>query len=270
MPNTIILSYNITMSEITNIEAIILDKDGVFVNFHKLWLRMIAYRAQLIAERSAETSEMLIKIRTNCIRAMGIDEDDEAIDPFGPCSLPAQEVRVALATALFITCNEVDPTYSWSSAFRTVDESMDQAKTELSLVDLSEPIPGSIEKIKDLVKSGFKIAVFTSDSTENINATLEKFGIKNLISGIQAGEVKTQALYEDLCSSLGVKPENTLLVTDSPIDLKVAHDAGAKTVAVLSGVIEEGSASSMTKGIAHQVINSLAELEISYPKKVKA
>jgi hypothetical protein len=151
-----------------------------------------------------------------------------------------------------------------------VDESMDQAKTELSLVDLSEPIPGSIEKIKDLVKSGFKIAVFTSDSTENINATLEKFGIKNLISGIQAGEVKTQALYEDLCSSLGVKPENTLLVTDSPIDLKVAHDAGAKTVAVLSGVIEEGSASSMTKGIAHQVINSLAELEISYPKKVKA
>ena len=258
------------MSELTNIDAVILDKDGVFVNFHKLWLRMIAYRAQLIAERAAETSEMLIKIRTNCIRAMGIDEDDEAIDPYGPCSLPAQEVRVALATALFITCNELDPTYSWRTAFMVVDESMNQAKNELSLVDLSEPIPGSIEKIQDLAKSGFKIGVFTSDSTENINATLEKFGIKNLISVIQAGELKTQALYEELCQNLGVNPSKTLLVTDSPIDLSVAHNAGAKTVAVLSGVIEASSASSMTKGIADQVIQSLAELNISNPKKVKA
>jgi phosphoglycolate phosphatase len=257
------------MSDFTNIEAVILDKDGVFVNFHKLWLRMIAYRAQLIAERAAETSEMLVKVRTNCIRAMGIDEDDEAIDPFGPCSLPAQEVRVALATALFITCNEVDPTYKWKTAFLTVDESMEQAKSELSLVVLSEPIAGSIEKIKDLAKSGIKLAVFTSDSPENINSTLDKFGIKELFSEIQAGEVKTQALYEELCTRLGVKPEKTLLVTDSPIDLKVAHDAGAKTVAVLSGVIEQAHAASLTKGIAHQVIPSLADLDLTNKKKVK-
>ena len=59
-------------------------------------------------------------------------------------------------------------------------------------------------------------------------------------------------------------------MSDSPIDLSVAHSAGAKSVAVLSGVIEAGSADSMTKGIADQVIQTLAELNISYPKKVSA
>lgn len=256
------------MSDLSKIEAVILDKDGVFVNFHQLWLRMIAYRAQLIAERSSDTSEMLVKIRTACIRAMGIDEDDESIDPFGPCSMPAQEVRLALATALFITCNEFDPTYKWETAFAVVDASMEQAKSDLSLVDMSEAIPGSIEKIKELADAGFKLGVFSSDSEENIKATLTKFGIKKLIQEIQAGEIKTQKSFEDLCARMGVKPGKALLVTDSPIDLKVAKEAGAYTVAVLSGVIEESSAASLTKGIADEVISSLKDLVIK--KKVKA
>jgi hypothetical protein len=50
-----------------NIEAIILDKDGVFVDFNKVWLRIIAYRAQLIAERAANTSPELATIREACL-----------------------------------------------------------------------------------------------------------------------------------------------------------------------------------------------------------
>ena len=258
------------MKNFSNIEAVILDKDGVFVNFQNLWLRVIAYRAQLIAELSCDTSPTFAKVRAACIRAMGVDEDDETVDPMGPSAMPADFVRLALATALYINKNDEDPSFSWSQAFRIVDESMKITREDLNIVEMSEAIEGSVEKIKELVKAGFKVAVYTSDAEAHATATLEKFGITKEISALQAGELKTETNYRSLCAKLKVKPENTLLVTDSPIDLQAAKDAGASTIVVFSGVIDKLLHQSLFKGLADEALDSLADLDLKSLTKKKA
>lgn len=252
-----------------NIDAIILDKDGVFVNFHKLWLRVIAYRAQLIAEMSADTSEMLVKVRTACIRAMGVDEDDEDIDPYGPCSMPISCVRLALATSLFITKNETDPNYKWQEAFRIIDAALKEAKVNLNTVELSEEIPGSLKKIQDLSES-FKLGVYSSDSENNVKETLKKFKIEKCISTIESGMAKNKESYEEICKKLKVKAENTLIITDSPVDIKAATAAGAKTVLVLSGIMPEDTNLESLGIEPDMVIDSLADFEFDSKKKVAA
>ncbi len=261
------------MTTFSNIDAIILDKDGVFNNFHKVWLRVIAYRAQKIAELSAETSEALEKIRTACIRAMGVDEDDETIDPYGPCSMPLANVRLALATTLFLIQNEANPTYTWLMAFKTVDDAIAEAERELSVVELSESFPGAIDAINDLAKTGLKLAVYTSDGVENTKQTLEKFKIAKNIEATQAGNVKTTDLYIELCKHISVKPENTIMITDSPHDLGIAKAAGAKTILVLTGIISPDMSLDGIQDKADMVINSIADLDIDKisgaKKKVK-
>ncbi len=258
------------MQEFSDIEAVILDKDGVFVSFDNLWLRIIAYRAQIIAEESAETSPMLVSIRNACIRAMGVDEDTESIDPDGPCAMPEADIRTALATALYITKIEHDPSYKWKQAFTTVDSCIARAHQDLNHAEMSEPISGSVEKIKELSEQGFKLGVFTADDEQNAEAALEKFAIKDLFSGMQAGEFKTSDNYSALCKRMSVDPKKTLLVSDSPHDIKVAKEAGAKTIAVLSGVVEESKAEESFADHSDSILKSLAELKLDGKKKVVA
>jgi phosphoglycolate phosphatase-like HAD superfamily hydrolase len=243
-----------------NIEAVILDKDGVFNDFHKVWLRIIAYRAQQIAELSSETSEMLVKIRSATIRSMGVDEDDETIDPYGPCSMPLANVRMALATALYLTKNELDPNYKWQTAWVVVDRAIEQTSNDLSIAELAETFPGVIEKIKELAASGLKLAVYTSDSEENSETCLNKFGIKKLIKANKGGEIKTASGYKELCKRIKVDPSKTIMVTDSPHDLRIAKEAGAKTILVLSGVTRPEENISHIENLFDMVIDSLADL----------
>jgi phosphoglycolate phosphatase-like HAD superfamily hydrolase len=257
------------MRSFDNIDAVILDKDGVFVDFQKLWLRVIAYRAQLIAEMASETSEMLAKVRAACIRAMGVDEDDETVDPIGPAAMPAEYVRLALATALFLCKNESDPSFTWSHSFSIVDESMQKTRTDLDIVEMSEAIEGSIEKIQEIHGSGLKLAVYTSDALEHAEAAVKKFGIENQIMAIQAGEIKTAKNYLSLCDKIKVSPENTLLITDSPIDLQAAKACSANTIAVFSGVIDKGIHLSLIRELADETLDSLADLDLNSITKKK-
>ncbi len=247
------------MSKIT---AIILDKDGVFVDFHKLWLRVIAYRAQLIAEMSTSSWDQFNKVRTSCIRAMGIDEEEETIDVYAPCSMPASDVKLALKVASFLTINEWDPSFNFKKASNIVEEAFTLSQEQLSVVELSEAISGSIPKIQEISKQGFKIGVFSSDSSSNIQNCLDKFGISSLVSVIQGDQFKSTELYEDLCSRLGVNPSETLMVSDLPHDLEIARAAGAMTIGVLSGVVSPENIG-LLKIVADDVLNSLADLNLS-------
>ncbi len=245
-----------------NIEAIILDKDGVFVDFNKVWLRIIAYRAQLIAERASETSPELQAIRNNCIKGMGVDEDLDTVDPFGPCSLPKDSVRFALATSLYLAKNESDPNFGWTHAFEIVDECMIQAREELNAPELSEEIPGSIAKIKEIAEK-FKVGIFTSDTMENTTEILDKFDLAGSVSEeIQAGEVKTAEAYQRLCERMGVNPQNTIVITDNPNDIRAAKACGANTIAVLSGVLDEDYNLAIIRDLTDEVLNSIVDLNL--------
>ncbi len=246
----------------TNIKAVILDKDGVFVDFHKLWLRVIAYRAQLIAETATGTWDRFNQLRTTCIRAMGVDEEEETIDAYAPCSMPASDVKLALKVATYLTVNTWDPSYLFKQASDTVEQCFADTAAQLDFAEMVEPIKGSIEKIKELADSGLKLGVFSSDSAPNINTCLEKFKIKSSISALQGDYYKTSELYIELCKKLKVEPSETIMVSDSPHDLSIAKAAGAYTIGVLTGVVSKENIG-MLKVVADEVLGSLAELNVT-------
>jgi HAD superfamily hydrolase (TIGR01509 family) len=253
-----------------NIEAIILDKDGVFVDFNKVWLRVIAYRAQLIAERASNTSEELVAIRNSCIKSMGVDEDLDTVDPYGPCSMPKETVRLALATGLYLAKNATDPNFGWLHCFEIIDECLEQAKEELKVSELSEEIPGAIAKIKELAEL-YKVAIYTSDSMQNTIETLDKFDLAGSVcEDMQTGERKNADNYLALCDKIDVNPENTLLISDGPLDIRAAKACGAKAIAVLSGVLEEDYNMKSIRDLTDDVLDSIADLDINNidgPKK---
>lgn len=250
------------MAKKENIKAVILDKDGVFVDFHKLWLRIIAYRAQKIAEYSSNDSITLDAIRRACIVSMGVDEDDETIDPHSPISSPYPIVRTALATAVYMTKADMDPLYNWKAAYEVVDKSIKEVNEELNYIDLVEAIPGSIEKIKEIAKSNLRLAIFTSDSEENTKAILEKFDLSNDVEIVNAGQVKDAEAYKELCSKLKLEAAETLMVSDAPSDLRATQEAGAYAVAVLSGIVRKNDDISPLKICSDEVIDSLADLDL--------
>ena len=247
---------------VDNVKAVILDKDGVFVNFQSLWLRVIAYRAQLIAEYITSTWEKFNLVRTACIRSMGVDEDDETIDPLAPCSMPFDMVRTALETATYLAVFDYDPTIKWKKVSDIVERALQETKEQLDVVELSEPLEGSLEKINEIKSAGLKLGLFTSDSNTNTLNTLKKFDIVNAFDAVQVGRYKDTELYELLCSSLSVTPSETILVSDSPRDLDAARNAGGYAIGVLSGVVGSDNISGL-KVSADEVIDSLASLDLS-------
>lgn len=247
----------------SKIKAIILDKDGVFVSFHKLWLRVIACRAQIIAERTTETWDIFNKVRTTCIRAMGVDEDDESIDPFSPVSMPADLVDVALYTAVYLTINEINPKFTWLNAREIVDKSIIEARESFDVLENSEPIEGSIEKIREIHEAGFELAVYTSDTLEHSEGTLKKFGVEDCFSGVFAGKHKDKETYENICKSLRLKPSETILISDAPKELIGAKEAGAYTIGLLSGVSEKKVFETHeVKNFVDEIIPSLRDLDL--------
>ena len=256
-----------------NIEAVILDKDGVFVDFNKAWLRIIAYPAQLTAERASNTSEELIAIRNACIKAVGVDDDLDIVDPYGPCSMPKDTVRLALATGLYLTKNSTDPNFGWMHSFEIIDECMQQAKEEMKVSELSEEVPGSIAKIKEIAEN-YKVAIYTSDSMQNTIETLDKFDLAGCVcEDMQTGEKKDADNYLSLCEKIGVKAENTLLISDGPLDIRAAKACGGKTIAVLSGVLDEDYNLNTIRDLTDEILPSIAELDLSNidgPKKKQA
>jgi HAD superfamily hydrolase (TIGR01549 family) len=251
------------MSDLGNIKAIILDKDGVFVDFYQLWLRIIGARAQILAEYTTETWENFNYVRSMCIRSMGVDEDDESIDPNSPVAMPFHMVKLAVTTGLFLSVNHLKPEYTWQDAMNDVERSNQDLQNQLNIKDLVQEVPGSIDKIKELAKD-YKLAVYSSDSEANVKSALEKFEIVDLISHIKAGTYKSAAEYQSICEKMGLKAEETLFITDSPVDVNVGKAAGAKVAIVMTGVLKENYKKlDEIQAQADLVFDALASFEIN-------
>lgn len=255
------------MKSYDNIKAIILDKDGVFVDFHQLWMRIIAARAQILAEYTTAKWEDFNYVRTMCIRAMGVDEEDESIDADSPVCMPADMVRMAVTTGLYLAVNHLEPTYTWANAIQDVRKSDKDLAEQLNMEDMIIAVEGSIEKIKAISKAGYKLALYTSDSEKNSQKTIEKFSINGIFETSICGKYKTIDLYKSICKQLKVKESETIFITDSPVDARVGREAGAHVIAVMSGVLREADKEANAEYV-DDFIPSLAKLDLKKIKQV--
>lgn len=103
-----------------------------------------------------------------------------------------------------------------------------------------EPFPRARELLQRLRADGYTLVVATSASTEDMDALLEQAGIADLVekrtSSSDADESKPDPdIVQAALKSAGARPDEALMLGDTPYDVQASGRAGVRCVALRCG-----------------------------------
>ena len=97
--------------------------------------------------------------------------------------------------------------------------------------------PGAAELLTWLKNNNIRICLVTASLLDRANKLLDKAGILDMFDDVISAEMVEQGkpapdVYLHACSRLGISPERTIAVEDSPNGVKSAYRAGCNVVMV--------------------------------------
>lgn len=237
-----------------NIETVLFDKDGTFIDLHYFWGKMTEMRAIEIIKRFSLSETLFSKI---CL-FLGYDNFTGKMFADGITALYS---RVKIIEIFKESLTEI-------GVFATIEELteiFDCVAKEFynDIGNYTKPIDDAIEFIKNLRFNGLKMGIVTSDSIESTNLTLKQFGWEDLFDIVVARESSADtkesgALTKIALEKLKANPINTLMIGDAPMDKISAQNAGIEnTILVATGQLETVE----LEKYSPYVIESLKELE---------
>lgn len=216
--------------EINNIDTVLFDKDGTFIDLHYFWGKMTEMRAQEVINRYNLTQNLFSPICS----FLGYD-----------CSL--KKMLADGITAL----------YSRKKIIEIFQKKLGELGIKTSICELTEifdfvsiefykeihkytkPINDAINLIKELKKLGLKVGIVTSDSVESTKLTLRQFSWENLFD-ITVGRETIDATKESgiptkyALEKLNANAETTLMIGDAPMDYISAKNAGINNIILVA------------------------------------
>ena len=158
---------------INNVETILFDKDGTFIDLHYFWGKMTELRAQEIIKRYELNQTIFEKL---CL-FLGYDLNSKKMLSNGITALYSRikiiEIFNNNLQSLGIKSTEEEIT----NIFDIVSEEFYK-----NIEQYTKPIPSAVDFIKKAHTNGIKLGVVTSDSAKSTNLTLKqsKFVIPSL------------------------------------------------------------------------------------------
>jgi len=150
---------------------------------------------------------------------------------------------------------------------KTIGELREKALTiaekyELEAAKSTGLLSGVPETLKALKKMGLKIGLCTINSQKSTSYILERFGITNFFDAVtprnKVKYVKPNTEHlEATLKALGVKPDETVVVGDSRVDIKCAKELKAIAVGLPTGV---ASTEQLINSGANYLITSITNL----------
>ena len=217
-----------------NCKLIVFDKDGTIVKFDSVWLNMAAARAQWLAEQLSKNSSELFTWRSRLLRAAGVNPETGDISLNGPIvNLSFENQSYCLASVLHALIPEK---YSWEQSLSLTNKSIEWALHQNDPASLAEPIDGAFEFIKQIKKEvpEIKLALVTSDSTDNAERTLARFGVLDLFSSVEGSDIipakPSPKPLERVCKKLNIQLSETIVIGDAPNDIRMSLEAGVKVL----------------------------------------
>jgi len=126
-----------------------------------------------------------------------------------------------------------------------------------------ESVTSTLERLKE---DGFKLAVATTKANETVQPLLQRIGLDkyfDLTTGRREGmrNKPHPDMLDFVMKTFGVKPERTVMVGDTPVDVMTARNAGIYVVVVTSSVALRITTFNMIlESRPDMIISSLQEL----------
>lgn len=221
--------------QIENIETILFDKDGTFIDLHYFWGKMTELRVQKIIDSFNINHECFEQL---CL-CLGYDIKSSKMLSDGITAMYSRSKIIEI-----FKNNLLD--FGIKTTEKELEKIFDDVSTEFykNMQNYTKPIASAIDFIHKLYYKGIKLGIVTSDSVESTILTLRQFGWEHLFTSVigressphikESGEPTKLALKE-----LDANPETTVMIGDAPMDYISAQNANIdKTILVATGQID--------------------------------
>ena len=237
-----------------NIDTVIFDKDGTFIDLHFFWGKITELRALAIINKFNLDKNLL-----NTICAfLGYNPTSGKMLSNG---ITAMYSRVKIIEIFTKKLEEIG-VYTSESEIEKIFDNVSQEFNK-NLVKYIKPIDDAINFIETLYQHNIKLGIVTSDSVETTKLTLSNYPwgkyFDVIIGRESTPETKESGIPTKLAlKKLGAVPQKTIMIGDAPMDSISAKNAGIdKTILVATGQI----ALEELKKDSDFVLNSLKELK---------
>ena len=241
--------------EINNIDTVIFDKDGTFIDLHYFWGKMTELRVKEIIKRYNLENDLFQKLTLK----LGYDINTGKMLSEGITALYSRQIIINLF------CKDLN-----DLNIKITENELEKIFDEVNVIFYKEmqkytkPIDSAIDFIKKLKQKGLKLGVVTSDSKESTLLTLKHFNWENLFDSVIGRESTKETKESGVPVKLALEemkanPKNTIMIGDAPMDYIAANNANVeKTILVATGQISKQELEKTSKF----VVNSLDEIQI--------
>ena len=213
------------MAENKKLEAVLFDMDGVMVDSEPLWTEA---EKQLLARRNLRYSPSL------------------------KSTMMGRDARGAVAHLI--------EHYGLAESVDQLMEERNQLIAEFFKEHL-QAIPGASELVRSVMAAGIMTGLVSSSPKPLVELALEKIGLNRLFDLIMSGDQVVRGkpapdIYITAARTLGVTPQNCLVIEDAPHGVAAAKGAGMCCLAISSSVSVEELA------LADKVVSGFEKVNI--------
>lgn len=241
--------------EIKNIDTILFDKDGTFIDLHFFWGKMTELRVEAVIKE--------FKLDKNCFDklclCLGYDRKTSKMLKDGITALYSRSKIIEIFKNDLIKFDIMTTDEKLAEIFDNVSKLFYK-----NMQKYTQPIDDAIEFIKKIKNKGIKIGIVTSDAEESTLLTLKHFNWENIFDVVIGRETTpftkesgkpTQIALEHI----NANPKTTIMIGDAPMDYISAKNAGIEnTILVATGQIEKKELRKTSK----YTVNTLKEIEL--------
>ncbi|WP_404790249.1 HAD family hydrolase [Altericista sp. CCNU0014] len=202
-----------------NIQAIVFDKDGTLAEVESYLKSLGQKRARLVDAKIPGVQEPLLL-------AFGLEAS--GVSPMGLLAVGSRREN-EIAAAAYVAETGRD----WAEAVAIAAAAFQEAESYLKPKAVHTPLlPNLGDSLSQLAQSGLKLGILSADTTAHIKEFVETYQLSSSIAAYQGDDGEGMSkpdpkLYELICRQLNVSPEQTVMIGDSTLDMKMARAAGS-------------------------------------------
>ena len=241
--------------KLENIELVIFDKDGTFIDIHKYWGRVVELRAKEIINYFGLKEDFFEPL----CEVMGYNLKTGKLPPDSPVGLYARG-KVQEILLYFLLSHNIDASIEdIENIFQTVGEEFLKEQEDYTVT-----INDAVLLMEKLSKTDCKMVVVTSDSRINAAETVKKRGLDKYFAGIYGAEDSSEPkttgdIINKVLKDVKIKPEKTVCIGDTYDDFLMGKNSKVKAcINVSTGVVTEKQHLEYNA----YTVNSLSEIEI--------